>query len=342
VNVQIKGLNYDKPHPKGFTLTPRSRKVIENEKAKQFFLYKSSKVLAKNGIKSVRKSAKAIKRRSSCCGCQIQRRNGATGCGTSTPSTGLMRSELSKGSSSTSGQISHFFSRNRFPLSICIDVNNFLLTINRLSECIRRYWGNKGSYKMSLSTLITISYFNIKRHTKCNMAHKCSNLRNLVISTFNKIIPTISDAYNKHKHIKLTTNILPHIKCYINFRYNCMLKNSVFLKYILCIMLICNKVKVNKIISSTVSFFCHVLTNKNIVYKCKIMVSLTIFLTLIRSGIEPNPGPQRNVEIITYNCNGLGDQNKLRRLLAKSNKKVQNGAIIFLQETHIVNTDVIR
>jgi exonuclease III len=72
------------------------------------------------------------------------------------------------------------------------------------------------------------------------------------------------------------------------------------------------------------------------------MISLTIYLILIRSGIEPNPGPQRNTEIITYNCNGLGDQNKLRRLLSKSSKKVQNGAIIFLQETHIVNTEVIK
>jgi exonuclease III len=73
-----------------------------------------------------------------------------------------------------------------------------------------------------------------------------------------------------------------------------------------------------------------------------LMTSVTIALLLICAGVELNPGPRRNMEIITYNCNGLGDKIKLRRLLAKVNKKVQNGAIIFLQETHIVNTEHLK
>jgi len=68
------------------------------------------------------------------------------------------------------------------------------------------------------------------------------------------------------------------------------------------------------------------------------MISITICLLLLCQGVESNPGPAPSTEIMTYNCNGLGDQRKLRRLLTKLDKKVNKGAIIFLQETHIVNT----
>ena len=193
---------------------------------------------------------------------------------------------------------------------------------------------------MSYSTINSLS--TVKRRIKCNMAHKCSILQNLVKSSFSELIPTISDEDRKRKHSKITNNILFYMKIYTNLRYNIIVKKAVILKYLMCRLLINSKVKANKIFSVTVSFFVYSPENKNIFYKCKIMISLTIFLILICSGIEPNPGPQRNVEIITYNCNGLGDQNKLRRLLSKSNKKVQNGAIIFLQETHIVNTEAIK
>ena len=69
---------------------------------------------------------------------------------------------------------------------------------------------------------------------------------------------------------------------------------------------------------------------------------LTIYLMLICQGIEEHPGPPKKYEIITYNCNGLRDRNKLKRLLGKLNKTVSNGAIVFLQETHIVNTDYLK
>jgi 16S rRNA U516 pseudouridylate synthase RsuA-like enzyme len=37
-------------------------------------------------------------------------------------------------------------------------------------------------------------------------------------------------------------------------------------------------------------------------------------------------------------CNGLGDPKKLKRLLLKVNVLVNNGCIVFLQETNIVDT----
>jgi exonuclease III len=44
------------------------------------------------------------------------------------------------------------------------------------------------------------------------------------------------------------------------------------------------------------------------------------------------------LSILTYNCNGLGDPKKLKRLLLKLNVLVNKGCIVFLQETHIVDT----
>ena len=68
------------------------------------------------------------------------------------------------------------------------------------------------------------------------------------------------------------------------------------------------------------------------------ILSIMILLLLLCQGVESNPGPPGTLEFLTYNCNGLGDQKKLRRLLNKLDKKVNRGAIILLQETHIVNT----
>jgi hypothetical protein len=44
------------------------------------------------------------------------------------------------------------------------------------------------------------------------------------------------------------------------------------------------------------------------------------------------------LSVLTYNCNGLGDPKKLKRLFLKLNGMVDRGCIVFLQETHIVNT----
>jgi hypothetical protein len=72
-----------------------------------------------------------------------------------------------------------------------------------------------------------------------------------------------------------------------------------------------------------------------------IMLSLTIYLTLLAQGIERQLGPMSKgstLSILTYNCNGLGDPKKLKRLLLKLNVLVNKGCIVFLQETHIVDT----
>jgi hypothetical protein len=48
------------------------------------------------------------------------------------------------------------------------------------------------------------------------------------------------------------------------------------------------------------------------------------------------------LSIPTYNCNGLGDPKKLKRLLLKLNVFVKKGCIVFLQETHIVDTKYLK
>jgi exonuclease III len=82
------------------------------------------------------------------------------------------------------------------------------------------------------------------------------------------------------------------------------------------------------------------------------MLSLTIGLLLLAQTIEPNPRLIHNddnknsttstSQIVTYNCNGLGNPNKLRRLLIKLETIVRGKGIVFLQETHIVNTDLLK
>ena len=91
------------------------------------------------------------------------------------------------------------------------------------------------------------------------------------------------------------------------------------------------------------------------------MKRLTIERELIMGGIESNPGPgftgggetgnlqntpnvnqsnlnlKSNLKVRTFNCDGLGNVNKLRRLLAKIRDEVKKGGIVLLQETHLAN-----
>jgi len=80
-----------------------------------------------------------------------------------------------------------------------------------------------------------------------------------------------------------------------------------------------------------------------VIISSAMIVSLTIYLALLMQGIERQPGPKdgANLSILTYNCNGLGDQKKLKRLLMKAGKIVEGGGIILLQETHLVNTSYL-
>jgi hypothetical protein len=72
-----------------------------------------------------------------------------------------------------------------------------------------------------------------------------------------------------------------------------------------------------------------------------------IDILLFMHGIEINPGPvshnnTNNLTIRTFNCNGLGDTNKLRRLLTKARSEVNKGGVILLQETHIKDVNLLK
>jgi hypothetical protein len=75
------------------------------------------------------------------------------------------------------------------------------------------------------------------------------------------------------------------------------------------------------------------------------MLSLTIYLDLLRQNVESNPGMAKSnntLTVISYNANGLGDKTKLRRLLAKVEPIVSKGGIILLQETHLKETNYLK
>ena len=68
---------------------------------------------------------------------------------------------------------------------------------------------------------------------------------------------------------------------------------------------------------------------------------------LLLQGVHPNPGPRdstgsESIKLITYNCRGLRNTNKLRRLLEKTSKLVNKGAIVALQETHKIDEKIMK
>ncbi len=81
----------------------------------------------------------------------------------------------------------------------------------------------------------------------------------------------------------------------------------------------------------------------------KLIHRLIIKDLLIRQNIKLNPGPQKfekitktkpkTMEIITYNCNGLGNRAKLKRVISKSNKILDNRGIVMLQESHVMKLE---
>jgi exonuclease III len=77
---------------------------------------------------------------------------------------------------------------------------------------------------------------------------------------------------------------------------------------------------------------------------CRYMNGILISLLLVQQNIERNPGERKNVnlEIVTYNCNGLQNKVKLGRVLNKAARMVENNSIVLLQETHIINDEDIR
>ncbi len=69
--------------------------------------------------------------------------------------------------------------------------------------------------------------------------------------------------------------------------------------------------------------------------------SLIIGMILKRGTVETNPGltklTEKNLNVVTYNCNGLGNRLKCKGILAKAEVVAGKGGIVMLQETHIVN-----
>jgi hypothetical protein len=67
-------------------------------------------------------------------------------------------------------------------------------------------------------------------------------------------------------------------------------------------------------------------------------------VSLLRGGVHPNPGPESskvNLSLLTYNCRGLKDLNKFKRLMCKINKLVDRNHIVALQETHKVEDRLV-
>jgi hypothetical protein len=95
------------------------------------------------------------------------------------------------------------------------------------------------------------------------------------------------------------------------------------------------------IVLQTIKMFITINSNKK-------MLSLTIYLMLLRQNVESNPGMDLNLKgkdtlnIIAYNCNGLGEQKKLKRLLKKVESTVEKGGIVLLQETHIIDVTYLK
>ena len=76
----------------------------------------------------------------------------------------------------------------------------------------------------------------------------------------------------------------------------------------------------------------------------------TIFTLLVRGNVEINPGPpihnpitknKLSLEIVTFNCNGLGSRQKRVRVLRKASEITKRGGIVMLQETHITKDEQI-
>ncbi len=74
--------------------------------------------------------------------------------------------------------------------------------------------------------------------------------------------------------------------------------------------------------------------------------SLTIQSLLVRSNLEVNPGPQNTdkakvIDVLTFNCNGMANKQKFKRIMSKCNKIADRGGIVMLQETHLMKAEQI-
>jgi hypothetical protein len=75
----------------------------------------------------------------------------------------------------------------------------------------------------------------------------------------------------------------------------------------------------------------------------KAVLSAIISIVLLMQNLESNPGPTSttNLSVVTFNCNGLGDFKKLRKLLTKLHPMVEKNCIVQLQETHCIYNEAL-
>ena len=77
---------------------------------------------------------------------------------------------------------------------------------------------------------------------------------------------------------------------------------------------------------------------------CNHMNGVMIYIMLLMQNVESNPGPGPptvcNLSVRTYNCNGLGNIDKFRRVLVNVRREVGHGGVVLLQETHIKDENI--
>jgi len=138
--------------------------------------------------------------------------------------------------------------------------------------------------------------------------HFCNKLiRIVVLNALNAIYPTVQIVLQRSKHT-VNSGLVHKIQSRITklITYNCLNKSIKTIK----------------------------------------ILSLTILISLICQNVEINPGPNNSsgntFSVITFNCNGLGDKKKLKRLLIKLMPIVNNNCFVLLQETHIIDDEYLK
>jgi exonuclease III len=86
-----------------------------------------------------------------------------------------------------------------------------------------------------------------------------------------------------------------------------------------------------------------------IIVSTALIWGLIIAKLLCQQNIETNPGPQinnvtrkPNLSLLTFNCNGLGNLYKMKRIFTKCDKLTSQNGIIMLQETHLASDEPIK
>jgi len=363
VNVQIKGLIYDKPRSGGAQAWAGYGKSIRCEKVNVFFFFESKqrwhkKLKFKSKINIVNEK---LRKRDRKCGFKKRQKTSER------QETKVGEVDLEK-----DAQISKVFTfLKNYKLNMNIDcISTFERYRSKIYKWVETRYKNlfersrnigvkykeKLTYLHKHKTTSNLSVI-VSEQTNQRINEKCK-LFGFSVACCEVIINNIRKCIERTKQLNTET-----VLNYIKMSYLCDVNKILCNMYCNKNIIISNVCKIKKVLNLIKMYYLLVINkfrNKNIIFlnACKlqfqtirvgritnndkVMTLILILLILFRSGIELNPGPPRGTKIVTYNCNGLGDQSKLRRLLTKVNKDVENGAIILLQETHIVNSDYLK